>query len=556
MKKYLLLPSAKLIPEELRADFGALPSGMIPLRGKPALHYILASYAAKGFTSGVATSDMSWLVGDYLERHPELCARALTVGSTHSLAETILLAMDQMPEFHYLAINFADTLVDNVPDGEEGFLFDRRDDSYRWTTFTLNETGAIDRIWEKNRVKPVAGDWLTFVGIFGFSDPGRFRRLLMRHLAYPDGEVDAFYASVKDYYSRSVSGALPAENWRDFGHLDTYYRTARAESFLNGRAFNSLQVDAGRGTISKTSSRKAKLRAELDWYLCLPKSLSHLAPRVLDSTSDPDPKVELEFYSYPALADAFLYGSWDLGAWEGVLSAIGVALDAMALYAVPSSETGRRRAALYEMYVEKTLERLAEFAGTNPLGQKEEIVSNGRRYPGVPVLLREFRDIVQGCGLLDDTPFCIIHGDLCLSNILYDRRGGFVRAVDPRGSFGSYSLHGDPRYDLAKLCHSFEGEYDLLVNEVFDLSEGEAAFQLRVLSTPAQRAIRELFGRWLASRADTEVNAVHLIESLLFLSMLPLHYDRPKAQTAFLLRGLEIFWDAVAAMNPVECAHA
>jgi hypothetical protein len=42
---------------------------------------------------------------------------------------------------------------------------------------------------------------------------------------------------------------------------------------------------------------------------------------------------------------------------------------------------------------------------------------------------------------------------------------------------------------------------------------------------------------------------VNVIESLLFLSMIPLHADRPRSQTAFLARGLELFTDAVHGLQ-------
>src|SRR3954447_5265135 len=124
MPKYLLVPSAKLIPEELRADFGPLPSGMIPLRGKPALHYILSSYAEMGFTSRVAVGDNHWLTSDYLARHPELQAAPLIVGDTRSLAETVFLALEQLPGIDSLAINFADTLIGNVTSETNSLIYD------------------------------------------------------------------------------------------------------------------------------------------------------------------------------------------------------------------------------------------------------------------------------------------------------------------------------------------------------------------------------------------------------------------------------------------------
>ena len=56
-------------------------------------------------------------------------------------------------------------------------------------------------------------------------------------------------------------------------------------------------------------------------------------------------------------------------------------------------------------------------------------------------------------------PGSIMHGDFCLSNILYDLRSRICKLLDPRGSFGASGIYGDPRYDVAKLYHSVYGLY-------------------------------------------------------------------------------------------------
>jgi hypothetical protein len=57
MNKLLLLPSARLVPAELRVDFGEIPSGMIPLNSLPALHHIAQPYAAAGYDVVIAVHE-------------------------------------------------------------------------------------------------------------------------------------------------------------------------------------------------------------------------------------------------------------------------------------------------------------------------------------------------------------------------------------------------------------------------------------------------------------------------------------------------------------------
>ncbi|GAG01033.1 unnamed protein product, partial [marine sediment metagenome] len=156
--------------------------------------------------------------------------------------------------------------------------------------------------------------------------------------------------------------------------------------------------------------------------------------------------------------------------------------------------------------------------------------------------------LIENMGIYEKQSFSIIHGDLCLSNILYDRRNKIVRVIDPRGGFGRFDIYGDPRYDIAKLCHSLEGDYDFFVNQMFDLNVEDKSINLRIHNQDRHIAIKEVFhNRLLENRADIYAQ-IKLIESLLFLSMVPLHSDRFLCQQAFLARGLEIF-TAVATDN-------
>ena len=73
------------------------------------------------------------------------------------------------------------------------------------------------------------------------------------------------------------------------------------------RSFNRVEVDERRGTLTKTSSHKEKLRDEIRWYLKIPKQLQCFAPRVFSYSPDSDsPSMTLEFYSYRSLHEYFM----------------------------------------------------------------------------------------------------------------------------------------------------------------------------------------------------------------------------------------------------------
>ena len=130
-------------------------------------------------------------------------------------------------------------------------------------------------------------------------------------------------------------------------------------------------------------------------------------------------------------------------------------------------------------------------------------------------------------------------------NILVDRCSRVVRLVDPRGSFGDFRIHGDPRYDLAKLSHSVSGDYDFLSHGLFDLDFDGPNVHLTTHTTERHHAMKRMFNQWLQPRWGDWSGQIRLIESLLFLSMVPLHKDRPDCQKAFLARDLELFAQVV-----------
>lgn len=546
----LLLPSAKLIPIELQSEFGPIPPAMVPLGGRPAYTHVMAAYANQDIDVLIAVHEEADVVGDHLRHandtgpHP---VSMIDVGATGSLAETILVALDSQPEAPSdLIINFADTVVTDTLATGTTIAWAKAHNLFRWTCFTRTAQDHIDTIIERFAVK--AGTPPAFVGVFRIEDVTAFRDDLREAMNAPPPGIDPFYAALKKHFNQRPPAERTlqeVQQWWDLGHLDTYYQTKHAY-WINKRFFNDLSIQRGRGVIRKESRETSKFLNEIRWYLRLPKQLAYLSPRLFDYSLDAfKPWVEMEFYGYPTLNDMYLFGQHDPGFWSQVMDAITEAMDAMAAFRVVPDDS-EAIAALTEMYHHKTRSRLLPLADapwTRPFFA-DHLMINGTPCPGLSHVLAKIPDLMAATGLDQVDRLNVIHGDLCLSNILFDARNSTIRVIDPRGSFGPWDIYGDPRYDLAKLAHSITGDYDLIVNGMVSVRWGANDFRFRPHVTPSQEAVKSLFRSWLQRRVGPAgVLQVELIESLLFLSMAPLHSDRPDAQRAFLCNGLLRFWN-------------
>ena len=117
--------------------------------------------------------------------------------------------------------------------------------------------------------------------------------------------------------------------------------------------------------------------------------------------------------------------------------------------------------------------------------------------------------------------------------------------IDPRGLLpdGRVSLFGDPRYDLAKLAHSALGNYDLIVAGRVSCVQNDQSFELDLAATRAEGwyTMQQAYSDSELARGITDPALLTAMQVQLFLSMLPLHKDRPSRQRTFLANAGHLF---------------
>lgn len=334
------------------------------------------------------------------------------------------------------------------------------------------------------------------------------------------------------------------------------------DSMVASRCFNQVSIDCEMGIVLKQSSEVGKLQQEVSYYQSLPPRLQIYFPRLVDSSISADTGwYSLEYYPYKSLSQYFVYYALPLQNWQIIFDRL------LSIHTHFSTEPiradGQRDMldsdALYHFYAKKLNQRLAQ-AQSNPqldfILSADSIELNGQRLHGFaslhPWLMQQLERLSQSI------PVSLIHGDLCFSNILFEPASNVVRLIDPRGDFMGSVNHGDPRYDLAKLLHSVHGRYDFMINDLFRLEQQQLVFELTMPQSGYLQQLEQLLLDKIQAHSVYALNDLILLESLLFLTMLPLHSDQPKRQIAFLLTGLkllnQVYADsqALAPDRPIE----
>lgn len=548
--KALLIPSATLIPDEMRTQMGMLPSCMFPLQSVTMLERICEWYSGVVDAVYVVTCKAKEKVREFVAVK-KLNVQLVELDELRDLGYTVRRGLEAILleniGIERVYINFGDTLLSNKFEESEKDVIYYAHEAYTpdWTYFSYDGS-RISKIWDKGQALEIPGDvGNAFPGVFEIARVKDFLIELDAAAYAPQPGEDTFYTALKRYVNGGVAKFVLAEDWFDVGHRERY---AQARTAVAARVFNAIEIDKDRGLLTKRSENRDKLIHEIKWYLKLPDALQYMLPRIYRYSLEWDkPYVTMEYYGYTTLHEVLVYGDVNEVQWRTIFSRLLFILRDMGQFQVMDSGTDRKKA-LQEMYIDKTISRLESLREDENFSIffKRDISINGKVYPSLDECICKLPELLRHRLMTDPPPFCIIHGDLCFSNILVESDLGFLRVIDPRGSFGEYDIYGDPRYELAKLMHSMDGQYDHIIEDMFSVEVSGCKITYRQLQSAnsVYRIFREVFQPLLADYADLQ-----LIESLLFLSMIPLHSDHIDRQYAMLATGLQLLHKAKIGEN-------
>ena len=539
--KALLIPSALLVPSDMRNKFGELPTALFPLGNKTMIERLYDKYKDIVDVIYIVVKRKQLLINDYINSK-KLPIRIIELDELRDLGYTIQYGMEfilgQEPLIDYIYVNFADFLLDeHVPINNHNFFYYASGMSTdEWTYFKDNNgiiTDILDKcpLSENHQISNFSG---IFVGLFGFTNPHYFLELLKQY-SNVQSDMDTFYQAIFTYSQEYPFTILHSQNWFDVGHSDNY---SKATTSVATRSFNSIEIDEQRGILKKRSENKEKLVNEIRWYLRIPNKLQYLLPRVYDYSLDlTDPYVSMEYYGYHTLHESLVFGDLPLVKWQAIFQKLLFAINDMGKFTV-KGERNQFETALRDIYLQKTFDRLDMMRNEPDFHSffEHTITINGKEYRSLNEYLKMLPQLIEELVVNTFTgQFNIIHGDLCFANILIEDTYDFIRVIDPRGKFGTFDIYGDARYELAKLMHTLEGKYDFIIEDMFDIDVigNTIEYQVHKQIDNITNVFLDVFREGIDN-----IQAVRLIEATLFLSMIPLHSDYKQRQFAMLATGL------------------
>jgi len=325
-------------------------------------------------------------------------------------------------------------------------------------------------------------------------------------------------------------------SWIDCGHEQNFY-DAKAK-LISSRSFNAIEITPITGVIKKSSQNIEKFKDEIKYIEQLPRDIALFFPSIYSDIKIDNAKafVEIEYYGYNTLAEYMLYWNIKDYTWKTIFFSLEVVINKFKQY---KYSIGRN--AYHKFMYEKLIHRVKEFKTQLANDSKifeDEIKINGKLYKNINVIMDKVEDKIHN--LYNENDFCIMHGDLCFNNMLYDIKSNIIRLIDARGSFGEscIGIYGDIKYDLAKLTHSVIGSYDFIVNNLFSLTCTDDGFGYKVVSRENYELLYDLNINMIKQLGHNEKDILFLV-GMLFISMCPLHADNVNRQKVMYLHGLK-----------------
>lgn len=327
---------------------------------------------------------------------------------------------------------------------------------------------------------------------------------------------------------------IPTDGFVDLSD-GTNFKTFITSGF-EARFFNSLSGDEY--TLVKSSENADKLYNEYCFYGLLPDDMKQWFVRPFDFKRDGDKgSYKMQRYHMTDLAIRYVHGAIKEDEFEDILSKLFYFVNHRLAQKVSREEYEAIAEKLYIQKVSERLESLKKMPGYDKLAT---LIKSGTDYEDVDGIFEKYKSLYTR--IRRNTEFeykkVVGHGDMCFSNILYSYETDLLLFIDPKGAEKAEDMYMDPFYDLAKLSHSVCGHYDYFNSDLYEINFDEN-LKAKVFVDADNRKYVEIFKGFLEENGF-DFKLVRLYEASLFLSMLPLHMDRPKKVFGFVLNAIAI----------------
>ena len=514
----ILISSSAYVVNEFQLELGKIPPCFLPLGNKKLVehqvYHLRQHYPNdKIFVSLPEKYELSQTEKKLLVN---LNVGYIAVPDYFTLAESVSYVLNVAECNHgALKIMYGDTLILDLPHQNctDILAISFSQDGYNW--FIEDVIDDIPLIW---------------CGLYIFSS----KQKLLQCLALNRKD---FVQAIQAYRKQIPVKLYQCKEWFDLGHINTYYRSRAV--ITTQRSFNELKIE--NGVLYKTGKPDYKIKAEALWFKSIPSILKVFTPQLIEASINSENKIfyALEYLPNLPLNELFVHGKNQPIEWKLLFIQISYFLGLASNYKISKIDKVNIQNDFISLVKEKTISRLKDYSDLYNISLEKPNFYAGKKLPSLQEI---YLFCIEKTLVLDEFP-AILHGDLCFSNILFDSRTQRIKVIDPRAinNCGEFSLLGDQKYDLAKLTHSIIGLYDHIIAGRYQLISIDTAHVEIVFDI--DKRIIDIQKIFMSSvfLENIVVKDILPLVILLFLSMLPLHSDRPDRQKAMLINALRLY---------------
>ena len=351
----VLILSAGKIEKELEKIFGSIPSGLIPLNGKPVIFRTIDKLLDEGFkkisiTIGYKKEIIQEIISKQYKKKVEL--EFILTEFNKPPGNSIKTAMNYCKEEKLLII-LGDTLIDNnlmkLINKKNSFVLisQRFEKPENWCIIT-RKNEKLEKIFDKEKNLDKNKEQYALVGVYYFENTSSLKQILD---AFNENDNLEISSIIKKYKIKNGISTELVKEWHDVGHIENYL--AAKQFMLKARYFNSLHLDNSSKIVTKTSENTVKLVNEINWYKNIPDEIVELTPKIVDLKISNSPFLKLEYIGLPTLAEIWLYSEFSNDFWFKILEKLFEVIEKFNKYSenVTMQEYN-------SIYFEKTIDRV------------------------------------------------------------------------------------------------------------------------------------------------------------------------------------------------------
>lgn len=538
------------------------PKPMLPFNNKPIIGHLLEWFIKEEFDEVIIIVEYKHdKIIDYVTKvflkEDNIKIRFVRQGGLSGLGHAIYKGLDAiLDDDASLLIVLGDIILgDSLTfDYYEDFIvYNEVDDYERWCMVELDDEDEIISFYDKPKEQPPTNK--NVIGVYNFYSVKQLKKVYnlydVEHFVDDNEELEfSFFLNEYAYYN--VVKGIYNDDYLDFGVLSDLNKS----KLQVVREFNKIElidddINDNELKIKKSSVKKPKkIFDEFSWYQKIPSHMRKYTPTTYEFNSEigsgEGANYVMNYINSTPLQELFMYNLPDFQSWSSIFDNIyKYLLDSRIIENKEQfyeENKNKLIQANIKMLKEKTKERVDQIRDMFP---HKEYVINGQFYDNpiyhLDKILEKAEEISSDVNIDN---LVILHGDLFFGNMMYDIEKESLKVIDPRGEYGEFTIYGDMRYDLAKLYHSVIGNYDFIVNGLYELRDYDSTLNYSIFNGDSNKKIGG-FIHYFIETLGNDVEDIEFITGLLFLTMIPLHSENKNNQKMQFIKACEILKNTI-----------